>query len=222
LLFLNHFLIKLKNHKKKLISVSILFIVIMVLLLYSNIIVNQNAKFTTFDVNQITPKYAALVLGTTKKLKDGRLNQYYRFRMEAAWELYKNGKCSKIVVSGDNSIADYNEPLEMKNDLIQKGVLENDIICDYAGFRTLDSIIRFKEIFQQNSGIVVSQEFHNARAIYIARAYDIDLIGFNAKNVSTFSGLKTKIREIFSRLLCVIDVNIVNRKPKFLGQIEKI
>lgn len=204
------------------IAFSIAFIAIISLLIFSNVLVNQYTKFTTFDIDQIKPKYAALVLGTTKKLSDGRFNQYYKFRMEAAWELYKNGKCSKIVVSGDNRVADYNEPLEMKNDLVQMGVLENDIICDYAGFRTLDSIIRFKEIFQQNSGIVVSQEFHNARAIYIAHAYGIDLIGFNAKNVSAFSGLKTKIREIFSCLLCVIDVNILNRKPKFLGQIEPI
>ena len=185
-------------------------------------LIDQNTKFTTFDINQISPKYAALVLGTTKKLKDGRINQYYKFRIEAAWELYKNGKCSKIVVSGDNRFADYNEPLEMKNDLIQKGVVENDIICDYAGFRTLDSIIRFKEIFQQNTGIVVSQEFHNTRAIYIAHAHEIDLVGFNAKNVGTYFGLKTKIRELFSRALCVIDVNMINKKPKFLGQKESI
>lgn len=192
------------------------------LLITSNILIEKNAKFTTYEIDQISPKYAAIVLGTTKKLNAGRLNQYYMFRIEAAWELYRNGKCSKILVSGDNRFSDYNEPLEMKNDLIQKGVLENDIICDFAGFRTLDSIVRFKKIFQQNSGIVVSQEFHNTRAIYIARANGIDLIGFNAKNVGTYYGLKTKIREIFSRLLCVIDVKVLNREPKFLGQKETI
>lgn len=192
------------------------------LLITSNILIEKNAKFTTYEIDQISPKYVAIVLGTTKKLNDGRLNQYYMFRIEAAWELYRNGKCSKILVSGDNRFSDYNEPLEMKNDLIQKGVLENDIICDFAGFRTLDSIVRFKKIFQQNSGIVVSQEFHNTRAIYIARANGIDLIGFNAKNVGTYYGLKTKIREIFSRLLCVIDVKVLNREPKFLGQKETI
>lgn len=217
--FQNIYFVIIKNHKKKWI---ISCIVVIGILISSNFLIDQNTKFTTFDINQITPKYAALVLGTTKILKDGRMNQYYKFRIEAAWELYKNGKCNKIVVSGDNRFAAYNEPLEMKNDLIQKGVLEGDIICDYAGFRTLDSIIRFKKIFQQNSGIVVSQEFHNTRAIYIARANEIDLIGFNAKNVGTYYGLKTKIREIFSRLLCVIDVNFLNKEPKFLGQKESI
>ncbi|HLW39382.1 MAG TPA: hypothetical protein VKX31_03250, partial [Brumimicrobium sp.] len=88
---------------------------------------------------------------------------------------------------------------------------------DYAGFRTLDSIIRAKKVFQQNRFTVISQQFHNERAIFIAEFNDIELVGFNASDVSRKKGMRTNIREYFARGKAVIDI-VFNVQPKFLGE----
>lgn len=187
------------------------------LILYSNMAISNFDRYT-FDTPQEVPNvYCAIVLGTSKYLNNGRENKYYTNRIAAAHTLYKTGKCAKIIVSGDNRTNSYNEPRNMKEDLRQLGVNEDDIICDYAGLRTLDSIIRFKEVFGQSKGIVVSQKFHNSRAVYIARANGIELYGFNAVDVDRFNGLKTKLREIASKFVCFLDVHVLHTSPKHLG-----
>ena len=145
------------------------------------------------------------------------MNLYYKYRIIAAVKLYKSGLCKKIIVSGDNSTVHYNEPITMQRDLIRMGVKKTDVICDYAGFRTLDSILRFKEVFGQTQGIVVSQKFHNTRAVYIGRAHGIELYGYNAQDVIQHSGFKTRLREFFSKAMCVLDVELLHTEPKFLG-----
>ena len=105
----------------------------------------------------------------------------------------------------------------MRDDLLRLGVKEADIVCDFAGLRTLDSVIRFKKVFGQSSGIVISQQFHNSRAIYVAHHNGMDLIGYNAADVSRYSGIKTKLRELLSKVFCVLDVHILNTQPKHLG-----
>src|SRR5690606_11301793 len=132
-----------------------------------HVAVARRAAQTTARVDDLAPRPVALVLGTSRMLADGRPNRYYAFRIEAALALFHAGKCEKIVVSGDNGTVTYNEPEDMKADLIAGGVPEERIVCDYAGFRTLDSVVRFKEVFGQTTGIVVSQRFHNERAIFI-------------------------------------------------------
>lgn len=183
----------------------------------ANMAVNTYSRFTYDNVDDLEPAYSAIVLGTSKKLKNGRKNQYYSNRIVAASKLYQAHKCKKIIVSGDNRTVGYNEPRDMKNDLVLLGVPEKDIICDYAGRRTLDSIVRYKEIFGQTAGIVISQKFHNNRAVYIGRHKGIRLNGFNAADVSVYSGLKTRTRELASKLFCVLDVRIFNTRPRHLG-----
>lgn len=185
--------------------------------LIANLIVGSYGKYTYDDVDTLPSEYAALVLGTSKWLGAGRKNLYYQYRIEAALTAYKMGKCKKIIVSGDNRSIHYNEPMTMKRDLMRLGVPEADIICDYAGTRTLDSIIRFKEIFGQDRGIVISQKFHNSRAIYIARHKGIELIGFNARDVDRTSGIKTRMREVGSKLFAVLDVIVFDTQPRHLG-----
>jgi len=115
-------------------------------------------------------------------------------------------------VSGDNSRKDYDEPSDFKNDLITKGIPEHKIFLDYAGFRTLDSVVRAKEIFGQTSITFISQKFHNQRAIYIANHYNINAIGFNANDV-----YNRHLREYFARSKAGIDL-VFNVQPKFLGE----
>lgn len=190
---------------------------LLALVLYSNVAISNFDRYT-FDTPDKLPKvHCAIVLGTSKWLNNGRENKYYRNRIIAAHILYKSSKCAKIIVSGDNRTDSYNEPRSMKEDLVRLGVKENDIICDYAGLRTLDSIIRFKKVFGQSQGIVVSQKFHNSRAIYVAKANGIELYGFNAIDVERYNGLKTKLREIASKFVCFLDVHVLHTSPKHLG-----
>ena len=184
----------------------------------ANILISSYAIYTTDSLSELQPVHCAILLGTSKWLKGGRRNLYYQYRIIAAVELYQSGKCKKIIVSGDNATVQYNEPMTMKRDLVKIGVKEEDVICDYAGFRTLDSIIRFKEVFGQEKGIVVSQKFHNTRAVYIGRAYGIELSGFNAHDVTVYNGFKTRLREVLSKVMCVLDVHLFYTQPKFLGE----
>lgn len=180
--------------------------------------VKNNAKDKVFnEVSKIPTKKVGLLLGTSKFLKNGHKNLYYHYRILAATELYKNGKLNYILISGDNSQKEYNEPQMMKEDLIAKGIPENKIYLDYAGFRTLDSVIRAHKVFGQKEFIVISQQFHNERAIFLAESYNIKVIGFNAKDVSFSSGFKTIFREKLARVKMILDL-IIQVQPKFLGK----
>lgn len=158
-----------------------------------------------------------LLLGTSPKLKNGKNNLYFDYRITATEELYKAGKIKYILISGDNCKESYNEPEEMKKALMEEGIPEEVIYLDYAGFRTLDSVVRAKEIFGQNQFTIISQKFHNERAIYLAEKNGIKAIGFNAKDVDVHSGLKTQIRERFARVKMFMDL-MINKQPHFLGK----
>ncbi len=149
-------------------------------------------------------------------MRSGTKNYFFYNRIKAAETLFKSGKIQFVIISGDNSLSYYNEPADMKKELMKAGVPDSCIFLDYAGFRTFDSMIRAKEVFGQTKFIVVSQEFHNERAIYIAREYGIEAYGYNAEDVSAYSGFKTKVRELFARVKVFIDV-YSNKRPKFLG-----
>ncbi|MDM8566282.1 ElyC/SanA/YdcF family protein [Candidatus Halobeggiatoa sp. HSG11] len=175
------------------------------------------------DINNIPTKKIALLLGTVKRLRHGYINSYFQYRIDAAVELYKAGKVSHILASGSNHTSYYNEPIDMQKALIARGIPANAITLDYAGFRTLDSVIRCKEIFSQESDIViVSQPFHNKRAIFISDFYNIKVIGFNAKDVPFKDDFKTPIREYLARLKAVLDLYFLKTQPKFLGDKVKI
>ena len=157
-----------------------------------------------------------MVLGTSKYLYDGRVNMYFKFRMDAAYELYKSGKIKFILVSGDNRHISYNEPRQMRLDLIRRGVDKKHIFLDFAGFRTRDSIIRANKVFNLTNFTIVSQPFHNERAILIARQKNIKAIGYNADNVRKLYRIRQFPREIGARVLMIFDI-IFNKPPKFYG-----
>jgi len=171
----------------------------------------------TDQLEHLPKTKVAVVLGTAPNLVNGYQNYYFTYRIEAAAKLYKSGKVTHFIVSGDHGRKNYNEPEAMKLALIKNGILENVIYLDYAGFRTLDSMIRAKEIFGQKEFIVVSQEFHNQRAVYIARQNGINAYGYNAKDVNKHAGLKTNIREYFARAKVFTD-SFLGVEPKFLGE----
>ncbi len=116
----------------------------------------------------------------------------------------------------------YNEPRMMKKDLVGLGIPDSVLFLDYAGFRTLDAVVRAKKIFGQDSVIIISQKFHNTRAIFLAQYFNLNAIGYNAKNVSFSNSPKTFIREYFARVAAFLDVEIFHTQPKFLGEKESM
>jgi SanA protein len=158
-----------------------------------------------------------LVFGTTDRYK-GRENRYFRYRIDAAVEVWKAGKVETLIVSGDNRTKFYNEPEKMKAALIEEGVPASRIVCDYAGLRTLDSVVRAKKIFGADKILVISQRFQNERAIYLAQANGIEAFGFNAEDVELQAGYKTKIREVGARVKMWLDVNFLDTAPAHLGE----
>ncbi|WP_208733115.1 SanA/YdcF family protein [Vibrio ouci] len=173
------------------------------------------------NVEQIDKFDVAVVLGTSKYL--GKiLNEYYSHRMDAAVELYKEGKVAHFLLSGDNAHRSYNEPWTMKRDLLKAEVPEEKIFLDYAGFRTLDSVVRAKEIFDTDNFLIISQKFHCERALFIAKSHNINASCFAVPGPSRHSGWKVRVREIFARAKAVLDIYVINAKPKFLGPKEPI
>jgi SanA protein len=140
---------------------------------------------------------------------------YFDYRIEAAAALFHAGKIDFIIVSGDNRKEDYDEPEQMMVDLMEFGVPEQKIFKDKAGIRTLDSVIRAKKVFGLNKFTIISQKFHNERAIYIAEKNGMDVIGFNAKDVTKSYGFKTNLREKMARVKVVLDI-VFGIQPKVL------
>ncbi len=191
--------------------------IIIFLLVSDYSVTTSTEKALKSEPQNIEENRVGLLLGTRKVLSNGQENLYYKYRIEAAIELYNSKKIEFILVSGDNSRKEYDEPTDMQMDLIAAGIPKDKIYKDYAGFRTLDSVVRAKEIFGQRKLTIISQPFHNERAIYIAKNKGIEAVGFNARDVSSRYGAKTMIREKFARAKMVLDL-LFNKSPKFLGK----
>lgn len=170
------------------------------------------------DVEAVPHTRVAMLLGTNPQTKTGKMNYFYKHRIDAAVKLFQHGKIDRILISGDNSKSTYNEPDAMKNDLVAAGIPDSVIYLDYAGFSTYDSMVRAKKVFGLSEFVVISQDFHNRRAVYIARQNNIDAIGYNVQN--TLFGkwcIKMELREILARVKAVGEV-VMNKKPHFLGE----
>ena len=206
-----------KRNKRLIKIVSIVLFTFVLIVLFVNYKVVKNTENQVFtDAHAIPFNKCGLLLGTSKLLKSGKPNAYFFNRIHATVLLFREKKIQHVVISGDNSSEAYNEPQDMKEELMKRGIPEDKITLDYAGFRTFDSVFRMKEIFGQTQFTIISQEFHNQRAIYIANKLELKAIGYNAKDVNAYYGFKTKVREKLARLKMMIDL-LIDRKPKFLG-----
>ncbi|MEP1487007.1 MAG: ElyC/SanA/YdcF family protein [Algibacter sp.] len=205
------------KNKKRIILFTLVAFPLLLVLISNYTIEKQTENQTFFNASEIKKNKVGLVLGTSKFLKNGRINLYFKYRIDATVTLYKNNKIDFVLISGDNGNKTYDEPTDFKNELIKNGIPENKIFLDYAGFRTLDSVVRAKEIFNQDNITIISQQFHNERAIYLAKQHGINAIGFNAKDVSGRYGIRVKAREYLARTKVFIDI-LLGVKPKFLGK----
>ncbi len=210
--------------KKAFYTFFYLFIVVVIGVIFIDAYISQSTKNLIYkDINKTPKRSVALVLGTAKYVKRGKINYFYKYRIDAAAALFKANKIKAILVSGDNATPYYNEPQRMRKDLIKAGVPKNKIYLDFAGFRTLDSIKRAKAIFGLKKFIIITQRFHLERALFIAKKSGIDAIGFEAKsNPNTIATFKMQLRELLARVKAFLDIYILHTTPKFYGAFEKI
>ncbi len=179
-----------------------------VLIFVANLLViSTTADYLYSDINKTPHSKVGLLLGTSKFSRSGGMNDHYRLRLQAAVALYKAGKIDYVLISGDNGTPYYNEPTTIRSDLLKMGLPADRIYRDYAGFRTLDSIVRAKNVFGLDALTIISQGYLNNRALYIAFGQGIDAIAFNAGDGSS-SDLNNRGREILARVLAFIEVHL--------------
>jgi SanA protein len=199
------------------------FLIFTLLIVGSNLwIVNSTSHNVFSDITKLPDHRVALVLGTSNKTVSGNVNLYFRKRMETAAQLYRMGKIDHLILSGDNRSKYYNEPIEMQKALIKLGVPATAITLDYAGLRTLDSIVRCKEIFGQNRITIITQPFHSYRALFISRYYDIEAVAMVTDEPDSEYSFRIRLREYFARTKAVLDLYVLKTSPRFLGEKEKI
>lgn len=167
------------------------------------------------DYDKIPHSSVGVVLGTAKFVKGGGINAFYKNRIDGAIDLYWLGKVDHLLVSGDNALLSYNEPITMRKDLLKSGIPESAIVLDYAGFRTLDSIIRANKIFDANNFTIITQKFHCERALFIAHYQGIQAQCFAVPTPENM--IRVRIRETFARLSAFLDLYVLNKEPKYLG-----
>jgi SanA protein len=214
---MNHFFRK----TLKVFAWAILFASLFVLAINIWVVASTESKVLE-DIDQLPDSSVALVLGTSNKLIDGSPNPFFLERIHLASALYRKGKIAHFLLSGDNRSKYYNEPEEMRKALIKVGVPDSIITLDFAGLRTLDSIVRCKEIFGQNKIIIVTQPFHCYRALFISDYYDIEAVALLTISQLPYESTRVNVREWFARTMAVIDLYVLKTAPRHLGGPEPL
>lgn len=198
------------------------FILFLVLFLCNVWVVASTQSKVLTDYKHLPDSGVALVLGTSHRLTNGSPNPFFQNRIATAAALYKEGKIVHFILSGDNRTVYYNEPIEMQKALVKLGIPASAITLDYAGLRTLDSIVRSKEIFGQSNIIIITQPFHSYRALFISNYYDINALALVADEPAQKAAPKVFVREYFARTKAVLDLYVLRTEPRHLGEKEPI
>jgi SanA protein len=205
--------------------VFIVFVLIVAIAVFAscNFMIEQAAKGRVYDRADMIPvREVGLVLGTSEHRRDGGDNPYFKYRIAAAAKLYHLGKVKRLLVSGDNRSDNYNEPADMRRALISQQVPSNVITLDYAGLRTLDSIVRADKIFGLKRFTIISQRDHDERALLIAKFYGLDTIAYAADDVDFHYAVRAHIHEWLADVKVVLDLYVLHTEPKHLGKTEVI
>jgi SanA protein len=206
----------------KRIALVLLIVSVGSILLSNILIITRTQDYVFTDLSALPDHRVALVLGTSHKTIGGGPNPFFEKRIETAAELYRLGKIDHFIVSGDNRSRFYNEPLAMQRALIKLGVPSSAITLDYAGLRTLDSIVRCKEIFGQDRITIITQPFHSYRALYISHYYNIDAVAMVTDEPDIEYSFKVRLREYLARTKAILDLYILKTAPRFMGEKEKL
>ena len=207
-----------KKLLRKLIRISSwIAVTLFLFILGTNIWVVQSTKEFIYDTGNPPVNNVGLVLGTSKNTSDGKPNRFFVERMHTAASLHANRKIKHILVSGDNRTKYYNEPRDMLKALGDLNIPEEHVSLDFAGLRTLDSVIRCKEVFGQSKVTIVTQEFHCYRSLFIAHHFEMEAIAVSADDGGPV-GNSLALREVLARSFTVLDLYVLKRQPKHLGE----
>ena len=174
-----------------------------------NLIIDDMARLGVHDVG--------VVLGTSPYTRYGNQNLLFTHRMMAAAELYAAGRVRHLLVSGANPDKTYNEPRKMYQALRRLGVPDAALTLDFAGFRTLDSIVRARRIFGLESFVVISQRYHDYRALFIAHYNGVRAVAYTRPQEDRRQPLRAEAREYLARFKAVVDLFLLSKRPRFLG-----
>lgn len=188
----------------------VLSVVVLLVVVVCDLAVRLNARHRVYDsLDSLPHNNVGLLLGTSPVNPEGNHNLYFQYRIDAAVKLIEAGKIDTILASGASYDVDYglyDETRHMRDSLIARGVPPEKILCDTAGFRTIASIMRAKEVFGYDSFTIISQQFHNERAIYQADHHGINAVAYNAQDVTIWhKWLKIHGRELLARVKLFID-----------------
>ena len=190
-------------------------LVIFVFTIYANYSVYRAGRAGVYSINDTPMAETAIILGA-RVFPSGGLSQVLADRMETGVELYKKGKVKKLLLTGDHGQVTYDEVNAMRKYALSRGVPDEDIFMDHAGFSTYDSMYRAKEVFRVRKAVLVTQEFHLPRALYIARAVGVEANGVNADKRDYIGMDYIYLRELLARTKAAAQV-IAGSEPKYLG-----
>ena len=197
--------------------ISVLALLLFIFIIGLSYTIKNKTEAYIFDtIKEVPQTYTVIVLGASVK-RNGELSTMLRDRVESALYLYRQKKVKRFLLSGDNATTNYNEPGAMKKYLLERGVPEEDIFMDFAGFDTYDSVYRAAYIFEVDHAIVVSQRFHLPRAIYIAREMDLDFYGYNGDRRNYEMESRNRFRELIANIKAWGEL-LINKEPHFKGK----
>jgi SanA protein len=177
------------------------------LIVFSNVyIIKKSTPYLYNDTDHLPKSNFGIVLGTNKYLLEGGINVYFADRVAAAGKLYHAGSIKKIVVSGHVEGRYYNEPEQIKAALVKLGVDTPDIVIDTTGDRTLKTVKNLKLMGINDSVVIISQKFHNQRAVFLAREMGVESTGYNVPDQLSKKNYKTYIREVFAKTMAFLEV----------------
>ncbi len=189
--------------------------VLIIFILTTNIVFYVGTKSYIYNDHTKAPKAEVVLIPGAAIFPDGTLSSIFRDRADMAIDLYRAGKVSKILVSGDNSTVSHNEVNPVRLYLISKGIPDQDIFLDHAGFDTYSTMYRARDIFGVSSVLITTQSFHLPRAVFIARQLGMKAYGVNADVGHIL--FRNYVREVFANEKAVFNI-IFNTKPKYLGE----
>jgi SanA protein len=170
-------------------------------------------KLIYTQASELPRKQFALVLGTAPLTKEGRPNAFFLSRIKSAAELHASGKVDRIIVSGYQKLPSYDEPGDMKKAQVASGVDPDNIITDPAGVRTLDSILRARDVHNASDLIVVSDPFHVSRALFIARHSGMFPVAYAPGGIAQ-PPLWLRAREFLARITAILDLFVLKTQPR--------
>ena len=202
-------------YRKFLLLVVWLFSISLVFVLFANIWIIGSTRKQIFNSQDFSfASRTALILGTSYNTVKGEKNTFFQDRMITAGRLFEMGLANEIILSGSTTKY-YNEPLAMRTSLVELGVHDSILVADDGGVRTLDSVVRCKELFKKDEIIIVTQRFHAYRALFISNYYQLDAVVLITQPVASENVVGVLLREFLARPLAVLDLYVMHSKPKF-------